>query len=356
MSNLAVGIIGLPNVGKSTLFNALLKRSLANVAEHPFTTIEPNTGVVEVPDERLKKLAEIVKKEKGNKDVKIVPASVKFVDIAGLVKGAHKGEGLGNKFLAKIREVDAIVHVLRGFEDERVPRVGGQDAKEDYEIVATELCLADLEAVEKKLEDKELKKLKDGAKRIELLKRIKDDLAKGVKVTSMNLTEDEMEVVKDLFLLTAKPELVVFNVGEKDSTKKLDDAAMTICGRLEVELGEFSPVERKEYLKTSGIKKEALDLLIEKAFEILKLIRFYTLKGGKEITAWSISRGTTALGAAKIIHEDFARGFIKAEGISFEEMAKIGGWQYAQKLGKTRLEGKDYQIADGEVVEFKFKA
>jgi GTP-binding protein YchF len=358
--SLSVGIVGLPNAGKSTLFNALLKRSLANVAEHPFTTIEPNVGVVEVPDKRLEDLVEMTRKEQAgpgkDAEIKMVPAVVKFVDIAGLVKGAHKGEGLGNKFLAKIREVDAIVHVVRGFEDEKVLRVGGRDAKEDYEIVNTELCLADLQTVEKKLEDRTIRTLKEVKKLSELLGRIKSDLAKGIKVLQMNLSDEEKEMIRDLFLLTTKPEIKILNVGERQLGKKVFEGGQSviICAKLEAELADFNPKERIEYLREIGVKKQALDLLIEKAFDVLSLIRFYTLKGGREITAWPIPKKTSILEAAQRVHTDIAKGFIKAEVISFSDLIKIGSWKEAQRMGKIRFEGKDNDVLDGEVIEFKF--
>jgi small GTP-binding protein len=266
---LPVGIVGLPNSGKSTLFNTLLKKQVANVASYPFTTIEPNTGVVAVPDERLKKLAEIIKPEK------VVPAVVKFIDIAGLVKNAHQGEGLGNQFLAKIREVDAIVHIIRGFEDESVAHYYGSiDPKRDKEIVDIELELG------------------------------------GIK----------------------KPTLYVLNRSK--------------IGNWKLETGNSISVNAK-----TG---EGVDELIKGAYQLLGLITFYTIKGGKEVTAWALRRGETALRASEIVHTDFAKGFIKAEVVGLDDLMMAGNWQAAKNKGKVRLEGRDYQIQDGDVVEFKF--
>lgn len=270
---LSCGIVGLPNSGKSTLFNTLLKRQIANVASYPFTTIEPNVGVVEVPDERLKKLAELIKPEK------VVPATVTFIDIAGLVKNAHQGEGLGNQFLGKIREVDAIVHIIRGFEDETVPHYYGSiDIKRDKEIVDLELELAEIK----------------------------------------------------------KPTLYVINENEdKENEEDKED-------------------KENEELRINAKSGEGVDKLIKRAYELLGLITFYTIKGGKEITAWALKNGSPALEAAGKVHEDMARGFIKAELINFNEFVNIGDWQQAKNLGKIKLEGKDYVVKDGDIVEFKF--
>jgi hypothetical protein len=296
--SLSVGIVGLPNSGKSTLFNALLSRQIAQVAEYPFTTIEPNTGVVEVPDERLDKLVELIKPEKK------VPAAVKFVDIAGLVKGAHKGEGLGNKFLAHIREVDAIIHVLRAFENPNVSHVHGKiDPKEDAQIVDLELKLAEIE----------------------------------------------------------KPVIYVINVDEKQLNKELSNypiiqssnQLIVICAKLEADLADLSERERKEYLKEAGIEESGLDKLIKATYKLLDLVTFFTIKGGKQVQAWPIKQGSTVLEAAEIVHTDFAKGFIKAEAISFNDLEKAGSWRKAQELGKTRFEGRDYRVKDGDVIEFK---
>ena len=291
--SLSVGIVGLPNVGKSTLFNALAARRLAETAPRPFTTIEPHEAVVPVPDEKLKKLSELLNPET------TVPATVTFIDIAGLVKGAHKGEGLGNQFLAKIREVDAVVHAVRVFKDEAVVHVQGKiEPKEDIEIVNLELELGGI---------------------------------------------------------TGKPVIYVFNSSENElGTFKLEGyPGVNISAKLEEEMIDFSPEERKEYLRQLGIEESGLERLINKAYEILGLITFYTIKGGKELHAWSLKGGASALEAAGQVHTDFAKNFIKAEAINVDELLKLGSWKEAREAGKLRLEGKDYPVRNGEVVEFK---
>ena len=291
--SLSVGIVGLPNVGKSTLFNALAARRLAETAPRPFTTIEPHEAVVPVPDEKLKKLSELLNPET------TVPATVTFIDIAGLVKGAHKGEGLGNQFLAKIREVDAVVHAVRVFKDEAVVHVQGKiEPKEDIEIVNLELELGGI---------------------------------------------------------TGKPVIYVFNCSENElGTFKLEGyPGVNISAKLEEEMIDFSPEERKEYLRQLGIEESGLERLINKAYEILGLITFYTIKGGKELHAWSLKGGASALEAAGQVHTDFAKNFIKAEVVHVDELLKLGSWKEAREAGKLRLEGKDYPVRNGEVVEFK---
>jgi len=297
--SLSVGIVGLPNSGKSTLFNALLSRQIAQVAEYPFTTIEPNTGVVEVPDERLDKLVQLIKPEKS------VPAAIKFVDIAGLVKGAHQGEGLGNKFLSHIREVDAIVHVLRQFENPNVAHVHDKiDPKEDAEIVNLELELAEI---------------------------------KKPMIYVLNVDEGQLQNVKQ----TTK------NIG-------LEGEIIAIGAKLEADLADLSVEERKEYLKEAGVGESGLDKLIKAAYKLIDLITFFTIKGGKQVQAWPIKQGSTAFDAAGIVHTDFAQGFIKAEVTAFNDLEKAESWRKAQEMGKTRLEGRDYVVRDGDVVEFKF--
>lgn len=282
---LSVGIVGLPNVGKSTLFNALLKKQQALVANYPFATIEPNVGIVPVPDERLAKLAEVVHTQK------IVPATVKFVDIAGLVKGASVGEGLGNKFLAHIREVDAILYLLRDFSDENVIRSGSTNPKDDYEILKLELELGNI---------------------------------------------------------VNKPEIVVLNTGED----KLNGEGLRICAKLEAELADLSEEEQKEYLRQLGIAKTGLEKVIQEAFRILGLQTFLTA-GEKEVRAWTIKRGATAVEAAGVIHTDFAQNFIKADVVNWEDFVRLGGWVKAREVGKVRLEGREYVMQEGDVVEFK---
>ncbi len=270
--SLSVGIVGFPNSGKSTLFNALLSRQIAQVAEYPFTTIEPNTGVVEVPDERLKALSRIITDEKRiDTEIKVVPAAVKFIDIAGLVKGAHKGEGLGNKFLAHIREVDAIVHVLRMFTNPNVSHVHEKiDPKEDAEIVDLELKLAEIEKL---------------------------------TIYVLNVDEEQLQ-----------------NKEQTTRNKGFRGKVIPICAKLEADLADLSAEERKEYLKGAGVKKSGLDKLIKVAYELLDLITFFTIKGGKQVQAWPIKQGSTALDAAEMVHTDFAKGFVKAEVISFNDL------------------------------------
>lgn len=289
--SLSIGIVGLPNAGKSSLFNALLSRQIAQVASYPFTTVEPHEGVVAVPDEKLSKLSEIVKPEK------TTPATVTFIDIAGLVKNANLGEGLGNQFLAKIREVDAIVEVVRGFENEDVPHVHGKiDPKEDIEVVNLELELG------------------------------------GIK----------------------KPTIYVLNVNESKLSQKQE--GIVVCAKLEMELADLSEEERKEYLKELGVKESGLIRLIKEAYKLLDLITFYTIKGGKEVRAWSLKKGLTAQDAAEKVHTDFAKHFIKAEVIPIDELINLGSWKVAHEQGKIRLEGKDYIVCDGDVIEFKVNA
>ena len=294
INSLSVGIVGLPNAGKSTLFNALAARRLAETAPRPFTTIDPHEAVVAVPDRDLGKLSVLVKPEE------TVSATVTFIDIAGLVKGAHKGEGLGNQFLAKIREVDVIAHVARVFEDKNVPHVHNKiNPKEDIEIVNLELKLGGIEK---------------------------------------------------------KPTIYVLNVGEKQLGKKLDIPGIAISAKLEEELMDLDEKERKEYLDELGIKESGLEKLIKKSYELLGLITFYTIKGGKEVHAWSIKEGSSALEAAAEVHTDFAKNFIKAEAIRVDKLLAVGSWKEAKEMGKIRLEGKDYVVQDRDVIEFKTSA
>ncbi|KKU74756.1 MAG: GTP-binding protein YchF [Candidatus Amesbacteria bacterium GW2011_GWB1_47_26] len=310
-----IGIVGLPNVGKSTLFNALLKKQQALVANYSFTTIEPNVGIVPVPDPRLDELADVIVRSPSTalrvSRPPVVPATVRFVDIAGLVKGASEGEGLGNKFLAHIREVDAILFLLRDFSDENIIRSGSVNPKEDLEILRLELELADAEAKEK------------------------------------------------INLLSKKPALIVHNVDED----KLAGEGLRICAKLEEELAALSEEEQREYLKQLGIEKTSLEKVIAAAFEILGLQTFLTApssakasegQGGKfEVRAWTIKNGSTALTAAGVIHTDFAKNFIKADVVNWEDFVRFGGWVKAREAGKVRLEGRDYVMAEGDVVEFK---
>ena len=332
---LQVGIVGLANVGKSTLFNALLKKQQAMVANYPFATIEPNVGIVPVPDERLNKLATFFA------NPPIVPATVKFVDIAGLVKGASQGAGLGNKFLANIREVDLICHVIRAFNDENIIREGSTDPKSDREVVETELILADLQTVEKQLNDRKMEPVKKTA-----LEKLKAEMDAGKLAKDISLTEEEKDAVMELQLLTFKPVIYVYN-GE---TKESD--GVNIDAKLEAELSVLSPAEQKEYLQSLGILESGLDKLIKAAYHKLGLISYLTA-GDKEVRAWTIPGGTKAPQAAGVIHTDFEKNFIKAEVISFEDYLACSGVKKARDLGKLRLEGREYEVKDGDVIEFK---
>ena len=334
--NLKVGIVGLPNAGKSTLFNALLKKQVAQMANYPFTTIEPNVGVVPVPDERLLKLAKITKEEeKMDKLPPLVPAVVEFVDIAGLVKGASQGEGLGNKFLSHIREVDLVAHVLREFEDASVVHVAGNvDPARDKDIIQTELLLADLQTLTKiKTQNAVTKKLMDA-------------LNRGTPAREVSLSDEEKRAARDFQLLSAKPVLLVYNVDEQHVN---DSAPLRICAKTEAELAELSQEEQKAYLKELGLEASGLDRLIQKAYEMLGLISFLTC-GVIEVRAWTITRGMKAPQAAGVIHTDFEKKFIKADVVSFPEFI---GWRKGREEGKVRSEGREYVIKDGDVVEFK---
>ena len=301
--NLSVGIVGLPNSGKSTLFNALLKRQIAQVGEYPYTTIEPNVGVVEVPDERLEKISKATKIEK------IVPAAVTFIDIAGLIQGAHKGEGLGNQFLAKIREVDVIVHVVRAFENPNVSHPHGKiDPKEDIEVVNLELEMADI---------------------------------KKPTIYVLNVSEADLKSSSMIQII----ELIKVNYGAQ---------ALLISAKLEAELSELSDAEQNAYLKELGIKKTGLDQVILESFKLLDLITFFTIVGAKQVQAWPIKRGKTAIEAAEIVHSDFARGFIVAEVINWKNLVETGSWHVAKEKGLVKTAGRDEVIEDGQVVEFKF--
>lgn len=340
--NLSIGIVGLPNVGKSTLFNALLKKQQAFVANYPFATIEPNIGVVPVPDERLEKLAEIEKSEK------IVPATVKFIDIAGLVKGAAEGEGLGNKFLAHVRECNAICHVVRHFSNKEVVYTSdAPNPQSDFEIVNTELILADLQTLEKfKTKDQKLDSV---------VQKLKNELNQGKLAKEVQLSDEEKELVVSLQLLTMKPMFVAANVDEGDLNKGFPDNTIAVSAKVESELSELSEEEQKEYLKTLGLKESGLERIIKKGYEILDLISFLTA-GEKEARAWTIKRGTTAQDASGTIHTDFIKHFIKAEVISYDDFVQSNGWKKARELGKTRFEGRDYVVRDGDVIEFKVNA
>jgi GTP-binding protein YchF len=346
--NLSVGIVGLPNVGKSTLFNALLKRQIAEAANYPFCTIEPNVGVVEVPDARLGVLARL------ENSAKIIPAVVKFVDIAGLVKGAHKGEGLGNQFLAHVREVDAIVHVIRAFEDKNVVRSGSINPSADEEVIDIELALADLKTVESRLvsEVKEAKTDKAAQKRVEVMQKLLGRLGQG-KPAREAVSAEERELIKDLNLLTAKPLLKVYNVSEEDLNKNSFKGSLVISAKVESELSSFEEKEAKDYLAELGLEESGLERLIKESYKTLGLVTFFTA-GPKETRAWTIKEGTKAPQAAGAIHSDFEKGFIRAEVVSYERMAEAGSFDKAKEKGWVRLEGKEYPVLDGDVVYFRF--
>lgn len=351
-------------MGKSTLFNALLKKQQAYVANFPFATIEPNIGIVPVPDGRLKKLAEIVKEEEKMDFLPPeMPATVEFVDIAGLIAGASKGEGLGNKFLSHIREVSAICHVLRAFSDPEVVKEGTVNPQADLEVVETELKLADLQTLEN--QEARLKSQTVGPKFKSAVGKLKEALAKGVPAREVILDDQERQEAKQLSLLTAKPVLVVLNIDEADLKKAslLErefaqsaglnfDQVIAVSAKIESELSELSEEEQKAYLKDLEVESSGLERLIRKAFTTLGLITFLTA-GKKEVRAWTIRNGTKAQEAAGEIHSDFVKNFIKAEVIGFDDFVAVGGWKEAREKGKVRSEGRDYQVQDGDVIEFK---
>ncbi|KKT34411.1 MAG: GTP-binding protein YchF [Candidatus Gottesmanbacteria bacterium GW2011_GWB1_44_11c] len=383
--NLKIGIVGLPNAGKSTLFNALLKKSVADVAPYPFCTIEPNVGVVPVPDVRLERLAEVTKEEeKMDKLPPLVPAIVEFVDIAGLVAGASKGEGLGNKFLSHIREVDLICHVVRNFVDPSVVHVAGEiNPLRDKDIIETELILADLQTLEKQQEPfgyqqhkpQPDRSTKEDFERFDLVVKLRSELNNGRSVREIITDEFEQEMVRDLHLLSMKPTLFVINVNEEElSTKNntnnpiipmTNENTLVICAKTEAELVSLTPEEQKEYLTALGVKASGLDLLIQKAYQMLGLISFLTT-GVIEARAWTIVTGTKAPQAAGTIHTDFEKKFIKADCVSYTDFINPsglaspkpseGGWKKSRELGKVRQEGREYSMRDGDVVEFKIGA
>jgi len=363
---LQAGIVGLPNVGKSTLFNALTAQESALAANYPFATIEPNVGVVVVPDERLALLAKIVKTNT------VVPATVEFLDIAGLVRGASKGEGLGNQFLANIRETDAVIQVVRSFEDENIIHVEGSvDPIRDIETIQIELALADLASIEKRRE-KAQRTAKSGDKaskaELEVLDKIQPVLEEGHAARTVNLTVEEKAIAKQFFLLTTKPTVYAANVDEdslanpeenphvqtvKEYAEKEKAEVVVICAKLEADLVALEPEERSEFLKEVGVDSSGVDRLIKSAYRMLGLMSFLTA-GEKEVRAWTIPQGTKAPNAAGVIHTDIERGFIRAEIVGYDDLIRVGTYAAAREQGLMRLEGKDYIMQEGDIVNFRF--
>lgn len=359
------GIVGLPNVGKSTLFNAITQAG-AESANYPFCTIDPNVGIVEVPDPRLTKLAEIVQPNK------VVPTAFEFVDIAGLVKGASKGEGLGNQFLSHIREVDAIAHVVRCFEDENITHVAGKvDPLSDIETINLELIFADLDSVERRIE-RIGRKVKAGDKEakqeLDVLEKLKAAFEEGKAARSVQLDEEERKLVRDLHLLTIKPMLYVCNVAE-DGIHTADEnphvqavkqhaaaegaEVVVISAKVEAEIAELEGEDKQMFLEELGLQESGLDRLIRAAYSLLGLITYFTA-GVQEVRAWTIRRGTKAPQAAGVIHSDFERGFIRAEVVAYDDLVEAGSVTAARDKGKYRLEGKEYVVQDGDVMHFRF--
>ena len=362
--SLTAGIVGLPNVGKSTLFNAITKAG-AEMANYPFATIEPNVGMVEVPDKRLERIQELIPAKK------IVPTTFEFTDIAGIVRGASKGEGLGNQFLENIRQTDAIVHVVRAFDDTDITSVSGKvDPIEDIDTINLELVMADLDAVNKRLAKVQRAakgRDKDALAELEVLNKIKPVLENGQSVRSIEFNDQEQKIVKGLFLLTSKPVLYVANIAEEDMADpdankymdaikehvKGDGEVIGVAAAAEEQIAEMDEEEKADFLEMEGVEEPGLNRLIRAAYKLLGLETFFTA-GGPETRAWTFKKGTKAPQAAGIIHSDFERGFIRAEVMSFADLDELGSAQAVKEAGKLRLEGKEYVMQDGDIVEFRF--
>ncbi len=351
--SLSIGIVGLPNVGKSTLFTALTRKG-GLAANYPFATIDPNVGIVDVPDARLQKLAEIVNPGR------IMPATVEFVDIAGLVKGANEGEGLGNQFLANIRNTDAICEVVRYFKDPDVIHAEGRvNPDEDVDIIQTELILADLGTIERSLPklEKEAKRDKDLQPKLNVAKRLQEWLNEGNRAADMEMTDEERLAARDLFLLTMKPILYVANVDEDMLTEPAPVIngvqSIPVCAGVEAELADLDPEEAAEYLESLGLEHSGLETLAQAAYKLLGLQSYFTA-GPMEVRAWTVRIGAKAPEAAGVIHSDFERGFIKAEVASYNDYVELGGEAGCKTAGKLRIEGKEYVVEDGDVMHFRF--
>ncbi len=364
--SLKCGIVGLPNVGKSTIFNALT-RGNATSANYPFCTIDPNIGVVDVPDQRLWKLAEVIHPKK------VTPTQIEFVDIAGLVEGAHRGEGLGNQFLSHIRQTNAIAHIVRCFDDPNITHIKGKiHPVDDIRTIHLELILADLESLERQMQklEKKTKNDKEAQKKWNLAKKVFSVLEQEKKAISIiyELSAEEREILREFHLITTKPEIFILNVDEHslenlnsytleaiEEIKKLNSEFIIICGKIEEELSALSAEEQKEFLKSLNIEQSGLEKMILSSYKLLNLITFFTA-GEQEVRAWTILKGTNAKDAAGVIHTDISKGFIKAEVISYHDFENFGSLQKAKEAGKMRLEGKEYIIQDGDICYFRFNA